>query len=365
MAITDGTSYTDDLIGALDTDALNGLLAGLTDKQSELFGGRDFISVVKGILSGELTLNFSDLLSFVLSVVGSSLTALTALLGTIIAISVIYSVVGAVSGGRHSEGVVKAVHFASVGCITAVAGVSVTAMFAMCAETLSSMATQINVIAPLILTLIAGVGGTGTAAVFSTTVAVITGGLFNLISSVLVPMLIAAFVFGIIGNMSSESGMGKMSAFLHSTVKWLFGTGFFLLTAVMSLQGITASVFDNLGVRGAKFTIGKYVPVIGGYMSEGFNLIVSGSIAVKNTLGYTALVLIILTVLPAVLQIAILSLCLKLAAAIVEPLGNSKMSGMLSSMSSTVSLAGGLMFGAGFLYFVFVLILMAAGNVFV
>ena len=349
MAITDGTSYTDDLIGALDTDALNGLLAGLTDKQSELFGGRDFISVVKGILSGELTLNFSDLLSFVLSVVGSSLAALTALLGTIIAISVIYSVVGAVSGGRHSEGVVKAVHFASVGCITAVAGVSVTAMFAMCAETLGSLATQINVLTPLILTIMAGVGGTNTAAVFSPTVAVITSGMFNLISSVLVPMLIAAFVFGVIGNISGGSGMEKTSAFMRSSVKWLFGTGFFLITAVMSILGITTSALDNLGVRGAKFAIGKYVPVIGGYMSEGFNLIVSGGIAIKNALGYTALVLLLLTVLPAVIQIAVLS---------------KRMSDMLSGMGDTVSLTGGVMFGAGFLYFVFVLILMAAGNVF-
>lgn len=359
-----GGSYTDDIIGALDGDELNGLLAELTRDQSELFGGRDFISVLRGVLSGEIGLNFSNVTEFIFSVIGSSLSALAVLLATVVGVSVIYSVVGALKGGRHTESVSKAAHVAATACIVITVGVSVTAMFTMCAKTLSSMATQINVLVPVILTLIAGVGGGTTAAVFSPAVAVITSGMFNLISSVLMPMLAAAFVFGVVGSISGEGGPNKMSSFLRSAVKWLFGTGFFVLTAVMSIQGVTANVMDNLGVRGAKFAIGKYVPVIGGYMSEGFNLVVSGGIAIKNALGYTALVLLLLTILPAVMQIAVLSLCLKLSAAIAEPFGDKQMGDMLQGISKTVSLAGGMMFGAGFLYFVFMLILMAAGNIF-
>lgn len=360
-----GSNFIDELIGSLDADLFGDLLDGFSDEQYSLFGGRDFVSVVSDVLSGNLMLDFSDVLSFVLSLIGSSLSSLVALLAAVIGATVIYSVVGAMEGGRHSESVSKAVHFAALGCVTAIAGAGVTAMFVSCAESLSSMSAQINALIPVMLTLMAGVGNTNTAAVFSPSVAVITGGLFNLITSVFVPMLIAAFVFGVIGNISSESGMGKMSAFMCSTVKWMFGTGFFLLTAVMSIQGITASVFDGIGVRGAKFAIGKYVPVIGGYMSEGFNLIVSGSIAVKNALGYTALVLLLLTILPVILQIAVFSLCLKLAAAIIEPLGDKRMSSVLAGMGNTVALTGGIMFGSGFLYFVFVAILMAAGNVFI
>ena len=214
MAADNG--YTEDIIGALDGDELNGLLDGLTDRQSELFGGRDFISVLRGVLSGELGLNFSGVTEFIFGVLGSSLAALTALLATVVGVSVIYSAAGALKGGRYSEGVEKAAHFAASACMVIVTGVSVTAMFSMCAQTLSSMAAQINVLVPLMLTLIAGMGGGTSAAVFSPTVAVITGGMFNLISSVLVPMLAAAFVFGIVGSISGDGGMGKMSSFLRS-----------------------------------------------------------------------------------------------------------------------------------------------------
>lgn len=360
----DYNEYIEEILGSIG-NGLDGLLSGLTDKQYELFGSRDFVSVLRDVLSGNFSLDVSDVFSFVLSLFGSSLAALVALLVTVVSVSIAYSIIGSLKGGRCADSVDGAVKFASTASVLAVVGVTAVSMFSMCAETLSAMSAQINAIFPLILTLMAGMGGATTASVFSPSIAIVTGGLFTLIVNVLLPLLITAFVFGAVGNAAGESSQfGKMSGFLRSAVKWLFGTGFFLLSAVLGVQGVTASVMDNIGIRSAKFTIGKYVPVIGGYMSDGFNLIVSGGIAVKNALGYTALVLLILTALPAIVQIAAFSLCLQLSAAVIEPLGNKQLSDMLYGMGKTVTLTGGIMFGAGFLYFILVLIVMSAGNVF-
>lgn len=360
----DYNDYIEKILGSIG-NGLDGLLSGFTDKQYELFGARDFLSVLRDVISGNFSLDVSDVFSFVFSLCGSSLASLVAMLVTVVSIAIAYSVIGALKGGRCSESVGGAVRFASTASTLAVVGVTAISMFTMCAKTLSALVAQINALFPLILTLMAGTGGATTASVFSPSVAIITSGLFSLITNVLLPLLIASFVFGAVGNITGEaSDFGKMSDFLRSAVKWLFGTGFFLLSAVLGVQGITASVMDNIGIRSAKFTIGKYVPVIGGYMSDGFNLIVSGGIAVKNALGYTALVLLLLTVLPAIVQIAVYSLCLQLSAAIIEPLGNKQLSNMLYSMGKTATLTGGVMFGAGFLYFILVLIVMSAGNVF-
>ena len=360
----DYNEYIEKILGSIGGD-LDGLLSGFTDKQYELFGSRDFVGVLRDVLSGNFSLDVSDVLSFALSLCGSSLASLVAIFVTIVSVSIAYSIVGAIKGGRCSDSVGGAVAFASTASVLTVVGAGAVSMFALCADTLTSLVTQINALFPLILTLMAGTGGAVTASVFSPSIAIVASGLFNLTVNVLLPLLIISFVFGAVGGAAGESSeFGKMSGFLRSAVKWLFGTSFFLLSAVLGVQGVTASVMDNVGIRGAKFAIGKYVPVIGGYMSDGFNLIVSGGIAVKNALGYTALVLLLLTVLPAIIQIAVYSLCLQLAAAVTEPLGNKKLSDMLYGMGKTVTLTGGVMFGAGFLYFVLVLIVMSAGNVF-
>ncbi len=318
--------------------------------------------MLKRVASGNFTLDFSNLLAFVFSAVGASITDLLALLIVIVSIAVIYSVLGAFKGRASSESVSKMVHFASTAAMVAVLGASVVGMFSACAETLGLISAQVSIIMPIMLTLMAAIGSSASSGVFQPAVGVLTSGLTMLLTTVLFPMLIASFVFNVVGNISSEVRLGKVSEFLSSAVKWLFGAGFFLLSAFLSVQGITASVFDGMSVRSVKFTVGKFVPVIGGYLADGINLIISGGIAVKNALGYTALILLAATVLPVIMKIAVFSLCLRLAAAIVEPLGDKLMSDMLSGIAKTVSLTGAVMAGAAFLYFIFLLIVVSAGN---
>lgn len=354
-------NYTDEIISSLGGD-FSKLLSGLTETQINFFGGNDYLGVLRDIASGKFTLDFSNLFTLIFSAIGASITDLLTLLIVVVSIAIIYSILGAFKGRASSESVGKMVHFASVSAMVAVLGATTVGLFGACAETLNIISSQINLIMPIMLTLMAAIGATSSSGVFQPAIAVLTSGLTTLLITVLFPMLIASFVFNVIGNISSEMRLSKVSEFLGSAVKWLFGTGFFILTAFLSVQGITASVFDGISVRSAKFTIGKFVPVIGGYLAEGVNLIISGGIAVKNALGYTALVLLAITVIPIIIKIAVYSLCLRLAAAVVEPLGDKLMSNMLSGMAKTVSLTGAIMSGAAFLYFIFLLIVVSAGN---
>ncbi|MBQ7227933.1 MAG: stage III sporulation protein AE [Clostridia bacterium] len=353
------SEYAEDIFEAIDMDELNALV----EDGFALFENSDFASVVNNIINGNFSLDYSDIFSFILSLIGVSIGDLLTLMITVVAIAIVYSILGALKGNASSESIGKIVHFASLSAIIAVVGSSTMSMFTMCADTLSAASGQINVILPIILTLMASVGASGTASVFQPAVAVLTSGLFNLLSSVLLPMLIAGFAFGVIGNLTGELKLGKTADFFNSSVKWLFGVGFFIISAFLSVQGITASVFDGISVRSAKFTIGKFVPVIGGYLSDGFNLVISGGVLVKNALGYTTLLLLASTLLPAIIKIGIYSLCLRLCAATVEPLGDKSMSNLLSAVANTASMTGAVMTGAAFLYFVFVLIIISSGNV--
>lgn len=357
-----GESYTDDILAALGGE-FGGLLDGLSQNQIDFFGGSDFMSVLTNVVNGNFTFDYGNLFSFLLSLVGVSISDLLALLAVVIAIAVVYSILGALKGRSSSESVGKIIHFASVAAVIAVLGTTTVGMFDACKKTLDAIALLINILLPVMLTLMAAVGASASSAVFQPAVAVIASGLFNLLGMVLLPMLIAAFVFDVAGNLTTEVKLAKVSDFLGSAVKWLFGTGFFLMSAFLSVQGITASVFDGMSVRSAKFSVGKFVPVIGGYLAEGVNLIVSGGIVVKNALGYTAIILLVATVLPVIVKIAVFSLCLKLAAAVVEPLGDKLTCNLLTGLGKTVGLTGALMAGAAFLTFLFVLIVVSAGNV--
>lgn len=351
------------IIDALNEDELNDLLSSLSDKALSIFGGSSFIDIISGIVSGNISLDYSSFFSYLLSLFGTSLEGILWLLVTIIAVAVLYAVIGGIKSKFSAETISKTVHIASMIAVLAIVATTTYTMIDACRNMISMINTQMSVMFPIIFSLMTAVGASSTAAVYQPALAVISSGIMELVSTLLIPMVLFAFVFMTVSSVSGQMKLTKMSEFILSAVKWLMGTAFFIMCAFMSVQGITASVFDSISIRTAKLTMSKYLPVIGSYLSEGINLILSGSVIVKNAIGYSALVLLILSVLPVVVQLIVYSLTLKLAAAVTEPLGNEQMSNYLTKVSGMTNVLIALVLGAAFIYFIFILLVVMTGNV--
>ena len=254
------------------------------------------------------------------------------------------------------------VHFANVAIIVVLVLSQVILLITTCMNMITSMRNQMNMIFPIILTMMAASGGSASVAVYQPSVAILASGVTELVSIVILPCFILSCVFTVVGSISEGVKLKKMSSFFSGASKWLLGTVFFLFIAFLSIQGITASVYDGVSVRTAKFAISKYVPIIGGYLSGGLNLVMAGSVLVKNAVGMTAVVLLLLSLVPIVMKIIIFNLSLSLTSAIVEPLGNTKISALLSDLSKNMGMLVSIVLGTAFLYFIFLILVVSTGN---
>ena len=79
---------------------------------------------------------------------------------------------------------------------------------------------------------------------------------------------------------------------------------------------MTAAVYDGIHIRATKFALNKYIPIIGGYLSEGYNLVFSGGVIIKNGVGLCAIVLLLSVLLPIFMKILLLSLSTDLLSAL-------------------------------------------------
>ncbi len=131
---------------------------------------------------------------------------------------------------------------------------------------------------------------------------------------------------------------------------------------VMGVSGLTASVRDGISIRAARFAVSKYVPIIGGYLSQGFDFLMAGNILIKNALGSSAIVLIVLGVAPTVMRLAVFTLTLKLTAALAEPMGGDRFCGILTSISKSSSMIATTVIAMTFLYILFLSMLIGTGN---
>lgn len=221
----------------------------------------------------------------------------------------------------------------------------------------NSMQTQMQIIYPLLLTLMAASGGTVSASVCRPAVAFFSSTIVSLITSIIFPITVAILVFSMAGNLTNELKIGKFTAFFKSINKWLIGISVSVFGLFFTLQGITAATYDGVVKRAVKYAIGNGIPIVGGFLSGGFDLAVASSVLIKNSLGSMGIVLMISVVFDPLVLLICVNLLLRLTAAITQPFGESKIADFLEETAENLNyFTAGLLFTA-FLYFVSIMLM--------
>ena len=231
-------------------------------------------------------------------------------------------------------------------------------------NTVDSLQKQMGVIFPLMITLMAAVGGNVSVAIFQPSVAFLSNTMVALIRSVVFPITIAIIVFSMAGNLFGDLKTDRFSKFFKSVNKWCMGIGISVFGLFLTVQGLTAASYDGIARRAAKYAIGAGVPIVGGLLSGGFDLAVAGGILIKNSLGNFSVFLLIAVLLEPITTMIGANLLFRLTAAIAHPFGESKISTFMEETAENLNYCtAGVLFTA-FLYFLTVLLLVCASGVF-
>ena len=164
--------------------------------------------------------------------------------------------------------------------------------------------------------------------------------------------------------MSKNVKLTKLTEFFKTATNTILVVTFTLFTAFLSSQGLTAGSFDSISIRAAKFATKSYIPVLGGYLSDGFDLIMASSVLIKNSVGVAGLVLLVCTIFSPILQILGLSFGLKFVAAITEPVTDEKITTFLSSVAKHLNMLVVAILAVAFMYFICVMLLIFTSNAF-
>ncbi len=181
--------------------------------------------------------------------------------------------------------------------------------------------------------------------------------LINGLNGIIFPVFFACVTLSVVGNLTDTVNLTGLRKFLLSFCNWLLGLGFGVFCTFIGGHGLVASGIDNASVKATKFALSSYVPILGGYLSEGFDVVLAGSLLIKNTVGITGIFVVISIVLLPLVRLIVFSLAVKLTSGVVQVVGDDKVSGMLDGVGSAVSMLISLLLGTAFVFF-FVMILM-------
>lgn len=352
----------EEMTDELDLSELQRLFSELDENEQSLFGG-DIAGYIKAAASGESGMGFESFFGYVLSAFGASVKDVLPLVASVAGIAAAVALISGVKGNFAGSSTEKAVSIAGVALCSVTVLLSAFSAIKAVGELVGSLRAQCEAVFPILFTLMTALGASGSIAVYQPAVAVLAFSVTELITVVVLPLIIASLVLGVISGVTSEEGgTESLSKVTASAAKWLMYTSFFLFTAFLSVKGATAAFFDNVSVRTAKFALSRYVPVIGGYLSEGFNTILASVALIKNAVGGTAILVMIVTALPVLMKTIVTSLSLKLAEAVVGTFSNGKIKKVLSNVTGAVNALIAVVAGTAFLYFIFLMLIIVSGN---
>lgn len=318
--------------------------------------------LISDILSGEYKGGFAETFNMIINMLGVSIKGFIPLLVTLIAVAIIFSIVNGLTSGFMSKSTTEIIHFVCYSAMIVLLMTEVTFLITDSVKAIKNMAKFMEIIFPIMLTLVTALGGVATTATYSPMMTVLSVVVSKVISNVVLPCFIATMALSIVGFISKDIKLDKLTNFFKSAGEIVIGVVFGLFTTFVTTNGISGAIADNLSIKSAKFAIASYVPILGGYLSDGLDLAVASVMLVKNAIGVGGVIFMLSIVLGPVLKILIFSLGLKLVAGIIEPIGNKRMSEITYAISKNLTLLVVAMLGMAFMFFIMMILILLTCN---
>lgn len=351
-----------DQLEQLDFSGLEDVLNKLSTGEIEIFGRSSFFEKVSDLLSGNTSVDGQGIVRTILNLLFDDLLNFMPLMALIIAIAITYSMIATSRPNLKKNSIGDIIHFVCYGAIIIIVCSAVIQMIGLTKTTILSIKNQMDVSFPILLTMLTALGGTTSMAVYQPAMALLSGTMMSIFSNILLPLFVFGVVFTIMSNLTSSIKFSKFADFFNSIFKWIIGIVFTIFLAFVSIQGITAGTADGISIKTAKYAIKNSVPVVGGYVSDGFSLILLSSTLIKNAIGAGGLILLLATIIVPVLKIVIFMFSLKFVGAVLEPIADNKISTFVSGIGKSMSLLIGIIVSIAFAYFVMSGLVMCSAN---
>ena len=293
---------------------------------------------IKKIINGEETPDARYFLQVALSLLVGNVGGYLAQASVILIICLLLSILKNMTSGFGSNTVKNIVYVACYGVVTVVTLALTTSTIGDVTKGIQRLTTFIDIAFPPLLTVMTALGSVTASGLYQPALAIVSSVVANVVSYFVLPGFTLCIALTIVGHINEEIKLGKFVKTIRSAVEWILSIVFGLFTTITTAKGIAGSGMDTLAIRSAKYALSGYVPIVGNYLKDGFDIVVSSCVIVKNAVGVTAVLILILTVLSPLIKILLTMFTLRLTAALAEPFGETRVPAMLCQIADCMRL---------------------------
>lgn len=329
------------------------------DSYTSIPGEELFNDTVQKMTAGNFSLLPGDILKYIYD---ELMYEIRSSRGLILSVFMTAAVSGILSTASNGKGASQAAGFVCYCIITTavVRLISVTVGYGT--EVIGKMTEFVTRLAPMLCILLMSSGYTASAAafypVFSSSVYFIS----LITEKCIVPLIYAGCVISILNNISSRVHLNNFSRLIKSVTQWLLTASLTIFTGINAIYGFSVPAADTVAMKTAKFAVGSMVPVVGGFVAESIDTVMTGAKLMKNSVGAAGIIALAVSCAVPIIKVSAVLIALRLSAAIIEPMSEKKYADMLSEAAETLTSVFAMIISAALLFTVTIAIIIGASK---
>ena len=320
---------------------ISGFLKEAQKYTNESFEEIDLSSMLGQAIQGKIDNN--KLYKIIIKLLGKEVSSSLKILISILVIIVIHGILKAISDGLENNSVSQIIYFVQYILIVTLIMSNFSEIIKLVKDTANDLVGFINVLIPLLLTLMVYTGNITTSTVIEPIVLAISNFVGNIIADVLIPIVLIIVTFSIVSKVSERVQVEKLSKFLKSGVVWFLGIVLTVFVGVVSLEGTLSSSVDGVTAKTAKAAVSTVIPVVGKILGDVVDSVLGCGVILKNAVGFVGVIVILSICIMPIIKIGTLSIIYSLASAVVQPIADEKIVKLLDEMSGVFKLLLGIL----------------------
>ena len=208
----------------------------------------------------------------------------------------------------------------------------------LCIDSIRRLTAFSNAAMPSLLALLTATGSVASAAMLKPAAIASTGLINTVIENGVTALVSLCAALAVIGGLNTTFKTSKLLSVVKSVCTWTLTAALSVFAAVITVQGLGASATDGVSVRTVRYAIDNYLPVVGGFFKDTYGMLVGSALIIRNAVGITGAVWIVLLCCSPLISLAVSILLFKVCAALIEPVGAERTVTMLGDFAEIFSL---------------------------
>ena len=351
----------DEMLNSIDSSEIDSYIIDVEDNL-KIFENFSFKSMVTNLIDGTFSFEIDDILSYIQNKFLLSIKEYYSIILSLFVAVIIYEFFNIFCIDKYIQikKIVKIIFNIQVTLVLAILLKSIANNYR---EQIDKIFSFTETLFPILLNLLLLSGATGTHSVTSTLSVFVINTTAYIFKFVLFPLATSIVLISIFSSLSVNSNLQKVSNILKSIFKTIIVCLFAIFSLFSTLNFIISGLNDGLGIKLTKYAIKNYVPILGGYVSEGFDFVKSCAVLIKNGFGIVGIFVLFSIVIKSIILNLIVYFSFKILSLMSAFVNSNNFSSLFDNFANSLLYFFSVLIGIFLILFFFIFLVIVSVSV--